>query len=155
VARDPKTGRFPPRPEGGPAKGEGYGGPAKGAHPAIPSNLQPAAPFEPGNPGWNGTLSERKKRLQDRAYTILEKALEKAEQRSDVTMIDLGVVRESLERTEGKAIQPNVNYSAEEYANASLDDIRAERERLDAALAEARASGNAPVVPDKPAGVVH
>jgi hypothetical protein len=60
-----------------------------------------------------------------------------------------------LDRIDGKPVQTNVNLGADELERLTDDELRAERARVDAALAAARESRDAAGDKAQPDGVVH
>ena len=140
------------RPKGnGAGKGDGWGGPAKGAgskSPAQPSFAQ-GNTLHAANPrnGHPGTQTERAAELRDHLYHL---ALNAQREETQVT-----AARAYLDRVEGTPIQRVVNHNADDIAALSDDALAARQEDLARALREGPGGAASPARPARSDRVVN
>lgn len=131
--------------------GAGYGGPAKGADPQRRESLRLADGEYNPNPAGGTAPSASTVARRERAMAVLDTAMEEGE----TWTVKVLAADKILDRIEGKAIARTVPLTKDEYDQLTDAELAAERARIDAALAEARADRAGEGVPAEPAGVVH
>ena len=115
-----------------PPKGKGWGGPAKGASrsrikPGDPDGIQPMS----NDADTKARRAEWREKVLNLYVTIVD-------DKEQPVMARIAAGDKLLDRIEGKAVQTNVNITADDVERMTDDELRAERARVDAALAEAR-----------------
>ena len=134
----------------GAGKGDGWGGPAKGASVAedrlLPSYWAGGTTSAAGD-AKRARDAARSEAAQDKLYELTMGAKREETQLSAAVAL--------LNRIDGMPIARNLNANVDDLAALSDDALRAERERLDRAMREVSAGGVAPTLPDGPDGVVH
>ncbi len=140
AGRDPKTGKLPKG--NGAGKGDGWGGPAKGAsasriRPGDPEGIQAMG----NDPDVKAKAEQRGELVREHLFNL---ALGAARQETQVA-----AAVAYLDRTEGKPVQRNVNLNTGDPSQLSDADLAAIAQSGRAAPAEAAADTQ------EPGGVVH
>lgn len=150
---------MPRKPSAGPGKGEGWGGPAKGARQPAPAFTRDSATRAtiPGGRGDPAKMAarrnrreiaeERSRKLEDHLYRLALKAKHEETQVTAATKLHAIY--------QGQPVARNMNLNVDDVSQLSDDELRAEMARAGGASAAA-APGNAPEgVPPESDGVVH
>lgn len=119
--------------------GAGWGGPARGSGPRAES-IATAAPFA-GLPGPGaGHFGERKARMLDKAYTVLDRAMDSPDDR-----VAIMAAREVREAIEGKSVQMVVtpDNKPDWFIEGVVEAESVEAWTQQAALALAKPAGSA------------